>query len=144
MRSYRRLELAFRQARTNSFGPDEVPDLRRQRVRVRIDCAPVQGSEQFTHQLTPGAVYADLAAEHPQAGTVRHDDMKARAVSGFRHLPDARDNPESGEQKRNSVSEFPAGRCVVDLWRGPAARDRYVPVGRPQMSQEDGDLPVAG
>src|SRR5689334_23966282 len=108
MRTYRRLEVAFRQACTSAFGLDEVPDPKRQGVHVRVDRSSIQETEQLIDQFTARAMDTDLPAERPQTGTIGHDDVKPRTVAGFCHLPDAGDNSEAGEQQRHSVSEFPA------------------------------------
>src|SRR5580693_2483433 len=98
MRTYRRLELAFRQACTSALGSDEVPDLRRQGVHVCVDRSSVQETEQLIDQFAARAMDTDLPAERLQTGTIGHDDVKPRAVAGFCHLPDAGDNSEAGEQ----------------------------------------------
>src|SRR6185437_6297731 len=67
----------------------------------------------------------------------------SRLVASLLYLPDTRDYPQPGQQVGDTVGEFPAGSCIVDLGGRVPPREPDASVGRPQVLQEQADLVIA-
>ena len=137
-----RLERPGREALFRHRRAHRVPDLDGHRVHVGVGLGLSDEVEQPSRSNASGAVDTNLLEKATLAVDPGDVEGEAVAVAGLVHGAHSRRDAEPEQQAREVVDEPTGRRGVVDPATAAVLVDGDRPVGRPDVAQEKGDLPL--